>query len=65
MNILAISDRIEVMRAYDDLPDRLRRAIAAASFPYDPREISDRLRKGRRAETVARSIERLNRRKAL
>ncbi len=65
MNILAISDRIEVMRAYDGLPERLRRVIAAANFPYDPREIADRLRKGRRAETVARSIERLNRRKAL
>lgn len=64
MNILAISDRIEIMRAYDALPECLRRAIAAASFPYDPREIAERLDKGRRPETVARSIERLNLRKA-
>ena len=45
------------MRVFDALPDRIRRAIAQADFPYDPSEIADRLAKGRRAEIVARSIE--------
>lgn len=50
--------RPEIMQAFDALPDRIRRAIARADFPYDPREIAERLAKGRRVETVARSIER-------
>ena len=57
INILSPSSRIEMMRSFDDLPDRIRRAIAAADFPYDPREILARLQSGRRVAVVARSIE--------
>lgn len=58
MNILAPAPRSETMRVFDTLPDRIRRAMAFADFPYDPREIAERLEKGRRVATVARSIER-------
>ena len=57
MNILAPPPRIEIMKIFDMLPDRIRRAIAQANFAYDSSEIADRLAKGRRAEVVARSIE--------
>jgi hypothetical protein len=57
VNILAPAPRTETMSAFDALPDRIRRAMALADFPYDPREIAERLAKGRREITVARSIE--------
>jgi hypothetical protein len=57
MSILSPPHRMEIMRTFDTLPDRIRRAIAQADFRYDPCEIADRLAKGRRAEVVARSIE--------
>ena len=55
--ILSPPHRLETMRVFDALPDRIRRAIAQADFPFDPSEIADRLAKGRRAEIVAKSIE--------
>lgn len=58
MNVLSPVPRIEVMQTFDDLPDRIRRAIAQADFPYHPCEIANRLTLGRRVEVVARSIER-------
>lgn len=57
MNILAPPTSAEAMRSFDALPDRIRLAIAQADFPYDPREIAERLANGRHAEAVARSIE--------
>ncbi|TWF53245.1 DUF6525 family protein [Neorhizobium alkalisoli] len=57
INILAPAPRIEIMHSFDALPDRIRRAIAQADFPFDPREIAERLAKGRRATAVLRSIQ--------
>lgn len=50
--------RVDVMRAFDTLPQRIRLAIAKADFPYDPRDIAKRLADGRRATEIARTIER-------
>jgi len=58
MDILSPVPRIEFMKAFDALPDRIRRAIAQADFPYHPCEIANRLTLGRRVDVVARSIER-------
>jgi len=57
MNILARTPRSETMRVFDTLPARIRRAVAFADFPYDPREIAARLERGRRVASVARSLE--------
>lgn len=57
MDILSSVPRVEIMRAFDALPDRIRRAIAQADFPYHPCEVADRLKLGRRVDVVARSIE--------
>lgn len=58
MDVLSPVPRIEVMKTFDALPHRIRRAIAQADFPYHPCEIANRLTLGRRVEAVARSIER-------
>lgn len=58
MLTLVSAPRKEIMQCFDALPPRIRRAIAKAGFPYDPRDIAERLAKGRRLDVVARSIER-------
>jgi len=50
------------MQAFDSLPKRLRLAISGADFAYDPREIAERIAKGRRPETILRGIVRYARR---
>jgi hypothetical protein len=57
MNILAPAPPPEIMQAFDSLPHCVRKALAFADFPFDPRQISERLARGRRAEVIARSIE--------
>ncbi len=57
VNILAPEPPANMMRHFDALPSRLRQAMAFADFPYDPREIAERLAKGRRADVLARAIE--------
>lgn len=58
MDVLSPVPRVEIMNTFDALPDRIRRAIAQADFPYHPCEIANRLTLGRRVDVVARSIER-------
>ncbi|EPE99513.1 DUF6525 family protein [Rhizobium grahamii] len=62
MNILAPSTTHQRMQAFDSLPKPLRIAISGAAFPYDPREIAERIAKGRRPETILRGIVRCERR---
>jgi hypothetical protein len=50
------------MRAFDALPKQLRQAIAEAAFVYDPEEITERIGKGRKPETILRGIVRYERR---
>lgn len=47
----------EIMRVFDELPQRLRLAIAFADFPFDPRDISRRIEQGSHPAKVARTIE--------
>jgi hypothetical protein len=58
MDVLSPAPRVEIMNAFDALPDRIRRAIAQADFPYHPCEIANRLTSGWRVDVVVRSIER-------
>ncbi|KWV42111.1 hypothetical protein AS026_21105 [Rhizobium altiplani] len=62
MNILVPSTPHQCMQAFDNLPEPLRIAIAGAAFAYDPREIAERIAKGRRPETILRGIVRFERR---
>ncbi|MGY5791931.1 DUF6525 family protein len=62
MNILAPSTAHQRMQAFDSLPKQLRHAISGADFAYDPREIAERIAKGRRPETILRGIVRYERR---
>jgi hypothetical protein len=57
INILAPTPRMEIMHSFDCLPDCIRRAVAQADFPFDPRDIAQRLAKGRRAAAVLRAIQ--------
>jgi hypothetical protein len=57
MMIFIPAPRAEVMRIFDELPPRVREAMAFADFPYDPRDISQRIERGIRPSVVARSIE--------
>ncbi len=54
----------DVMRAFDSLPKPLRQAIAGAAFGYDPKEMAERIAKGRRPQTILRGISRFERRAA-
>jgi hypothetical protein len=55
---------VKTMRAFDALPKPLRQAIAEAAFVYDPEEITARIGKGRKPETILRGIVRYERRAA-
>jgi len=55
---------VKAMRAFDALPKPLRQAMAEAAFVYDPEEITTRIRKGRKPETILRGIVRYERRAA-
>lgn len=57
MMVFIPAPRSEIMHAFDELPQRIRQAMAFADFPYDPRDISQRIEKGVRPSVVARSIE--------
>jgi hypothetical protein len=47
---------VERMTAFDSLPKPLRVAIAGAAFVYEPREMAERIAKGRRLETILRGV---------
>lgn len=51
-----IAASAERMRIFDSLPQPLRVAIAGAAFVYEPREMAERIAKGRRPETILRGI---------
>lgn len=56
MNILAKKPRVRVMAAFDALPEKVRRAIAAADFAYDPEWVADRLKRSRRQKQLVAAI---------
>lgn len=64
MDILKPASPAATMRAFDALPQPLRQAIAGAAFAYDPREIAERIAKGRRPETILRGIARYEERRS-
>jgi hypothetical protein len=51
-----LAECVERMTEFDNLPKPLRVAIAGAAFIYPPREMAERIAKGRRLETILRGI---------
>lgn len=44
------------MAVFDRLPPQLRRAIASADFPFDPRWVAKRIERGHKPERIAALI---------
>jgi hypothetical protein len=59
-----ITECVKRMAEFDNLPKPLRVAIAGAAFVYEPREMADRIAKGRRLETILRGLVAYERRSA-
>jgi len=56
MNVLERKSPARVMRAFDDLPEKVRRAIADADFAYDPEWVAERLKRSRRQKRLVAAI---------
>lgn len=57
-----IAQCVQRMTEFDNLPKPLRVAIAGAAFVYEPREMAERIAKGRRLETILRGVRAYERR---
>lgn len=58
MTVRASSTSVKAMTTFDRLPPSLRRAIAFADFPFDPRWVEKWVGRGVPPERIAKQIER-------
>jgi hypothetical protein len=56
MSARPFSTSVKTMAVFDRLPPQLRRAIASADFPFDPRWVAKRIERGHKPERIAALI---------
>ncbi|NTI27644.1 DUF6525 family protein [Rhizobium rhizogenes] len=61
MTVIASVRSVKTMATFDCLPPQLRRAIASADFPFDPRWVAHWVARGVAPERIALQIERRDR----